>query len=150
MQLPIRHIGSAVDETLEYISDRNKGLIKPLDTGFEKLNDVLLGGLEWNRILTIAALSGGGKSLTLELLKKNIIEKNPDQEFDFLCFDWEMPTTDQIVRNLVSRTDIDVRTLYGIDEILPDASFETLKSLGDELKTHPIYICDNAGSPSDV
>jgi RecA/RadA recombinase len=37
-----------------------------LKTGFKKLDKALLDGIEWNRILTIAALSGGGKSITLE------------------------------------------------------------------------------------
>ncbi len=150
MQLSVRHLGSAVNETLQYISDRNSGAIKPLDTGFPKLNEVLLGGLEWNRILTIAALSGGGKSLTLELLKRNIIERNQEQDFDFLCFDWEMPAVDQVVRNLISRTDIDVQTLYGMEKPISPETMQTLEHISEELKTHPVYICDTTGTPSDV
>lgn len=148
--LPIRHIGAAVDEALEYIDQRNAQEVKPLDTGFDKLNDILLGGLEWGRILTIAALSGGGKSITLEQLKKNIIEKNRDQDFDFLCFDWEMPSTDQIVRNIIGDTDIDVRALYGVDMPLSELMRNKVELSAEKIKGSPVYICDTPGTPQDV
>lgn len=42
----IKHIKDSVGSTVSFIQEKQAGGNKPLDTGFKKLNDSLLGGLE--------------------------------------------------------------------------------------------------------
>jgi hypothetical protein len=42
----IKQIKDSVNSTLSFIKEKQAGGNKPLDTGFEKLNASLLGGLE--------------------------------------------------------------------------------------------------------
>jgi hypothetical protein len=44
--LPINHISSQTSQAKEYIEDRALGKAPILDTGFNKLNSILLGGFE--------------------------------------------------------------------------------------------------------
>lgn len=42
----IKHIKDSVGSTVSFIKEKQAGGNKPLNTGFQKLNDSLLGGLE--------------------------------------------------------------------------------------------------------
>lgn len=60
--LPIKGIDEVVVETKQYIEDRMSGKEKSLKTGSHKLNSHLMNGFDWGRIITVAGLSGSGKS----------------------------------------------------------------------------------------
>lgn len=56
--LPVAHYSKKIDDAKVFIKKRMKGEAPSLKTSFKKLNDALFEGLEWNRIITIAGLSG--------------------------------------------------------------------------------------------
>lgn len=63
--LTIRPISEVVDEAKVYIDKRRTGLEKSLKVSSNKVNNTFMGGLDWNRIITIAGLPGSGKSTLL-------------------------------------------------------------------------------------
>jgi hypothetical protein len=95
-------------------------------------------------------MSGGGKSITLEMLKRNLILLNEDQEFDVLSFDMEMPSKDQVVRNISALTKTDTETLYSVERPLENLEMSKVDKAIDELNKMPVYIVDMAGSVDEI
>lgn len=60
--LQFRNISEVVEETREYIQDRRDGKQQSLRVKSKKVNDTFMDGFDWNRIITVAGLSGAGKS----------------------------------------------------------------------------------------
>lgn len=46
MTLPVKSISSVADKAFQFMQARSNGTEKSLNTGFEKLNDNLMDGLE--------------------------------------------------------------------------------------------------------
>jgi hypothetical protein len=44
--LPVKHIATAVEETIDYINKRRKGELTSLKTSLPKFNNALLNGVE--------------------------------------------------------------------------------------------------------
>lgn len=79
-----------VAQNRKYVEDRRKGLIKSLKTKYPKLNSFLMGGLEFNTILCISALSGGGKSALSKTIRDSLADLNKDQRFKQYIFNMEI------------------------------------------------------------
>lgn len=145
-----RHISDAVKETLQYIEARKNNQQTPLYTSKKKLNKAI-DGFSWGRIYTLAGLSGSGKSLTIEEIKRDLIDYNKEQEFDILSFEFEMLAIDQIARNLSGKIQKSVSTLFSANkEFLSDEEFDKVKEISQELEHYPIYYVDEVGTTSDV
>lgn len=145
-----KHISKSVDQSYEIYDDRREGRIKSLSTGKRKLDEATMNGLEWWRMLTIAGMSGAGKSTTIEELKYNLIKHNPNEKFDILSFELEMLSTDQIGRRISGRTGYTIKDLYSINQKLSDEMMSNIRSVGEELKTYPIYYVDYAGTVEQI
>ena len=98
--LKIKHIAESAEESVKYIDDRRKGLIKSLKTPWKKYNNAACGGLEWNTVHTIAGLSGSGKTAMLNQLETELFQLNPEEKFDVLNFSFEMLSRNQVIRKL--------------------------------------------------
>jgi GTPase SAR1 family protein len=139
-----KHISTAVDDFLKYTEGRKMGKIKSLKTGWSKLDKVFLDGLDWNRIVTIAGMSGSGKSMMLEQLKKNLIDENPDVPFEVLSFEFEMMPQDQIARSVSGTVGLSTKELYSTPAPLDDATFEDVVQVAAKLRDRPIFYIDEA------
>lgn len=148
--LPVKSIHSITDNAFNYLEEKAQGLRDPLKTGNAKLDKALLGGLEWYRILTLAALSGGGKSITLEKLKRELVRCNPNSKFDILSFDWEMPDVDQVNRNLSGMLQKDLKWLCSVESRRSKEDLEKIKDAIHKIRNNPIYIVDRAGTVQEV
>jgi len=148
--MKIKHISEVIDNALEYIDDRRKGKSQPLYTSKTKLNNAI-DGFYWSRIYTLAGLSASGKSITLEELKRDLIDFNPKEKFDILSFEFEMSAVDQITRNLSGKLSKSMSTIYSANkEFLSEDDFNNVKTASDSLKKYPIYYVDNSGTVSDI
>lgn len=143
-------ISEAVDSALRYIEGRKKGDIKSMKTSFEKLNNSLLGGVEWNRIFTIGGLSGSGKSVALEQIRRDFSDLNPNENFEILSFEFEMLSRDQVTRSLSAKLQISTKDIYSGEVPLEDKTFNLLKEKGEEMKKYPIFYVDTIGSVDEI
>ena len=82
--LKYKHISESTQEIVEYIDSRRKGEEQSLKTRWEKLNRSTMGGLDWNVIMTIAGMSGSGKSSIANDMETSLFDCNPDQNFSVL------------------------------------------------------------------
>lgn len=149
-KLPYRHISYAADRTIDYIEGRRSGRIKSLKVSHKKLNRVTLAGFEWGRIITLAGLSGSGKSMIVEQWKRDFVDLNKDQDFVILSFEFEMLATDQIARNLSGKLEISTKKLFGAEDPLSDTELETIRVTAKSLGEYPIYYIDKIGTVEEI
>jgi len=150
--LDFRHISYAGQQALEYIDGRRKGLIKSLKTSHEKLNKRTLGGFEWNKIITLAGLSGSGKSMILEQWKRDFVDLNPEQDFEILSFEFEMLGRDQVARSVSGKMNVTTKYLFsGDDHNITDEEYNQIQEIiVKTINRYPIYYVDEIGSVDEV
>ncbi len=150
MKLPVRHISHAVNTAISYIEGRRSGNIRSLQTSFKKLNRYLLDGIEWNKIFTIGGMSGSGKSILCEQLKRDILSLNRDEKIKVLSFEYEMPSYEQVTRNISGYLNLSVRDLYSAEDKLSGETFDNAKRVGGTISNQPIYNVDAVGDVDDM
>jgi replicative DNA helicase len=90
---------------------KREGKLPALMSAWPKFNDAFCDGLEWRTITVVGARPGTGKTLFMEQLVSDIIEKNPDQEFRVLKFQMEMVDETSAIRKFSLITGADYNTL---------------------------------------
>ncbi len=95
-----KDINQVIEETLEYIKGRMQGSIKSLRTGYDKLDSVLIDGIEWNSTITIGGRPSVGKSTYADCLIDGAFAINPLGDFDLMDFNWELSSRVILLRRL--------------------------------------------------
>jgi len=147
--LTYRHISHAVNTSIGYIEGRRNGTIKSLQTSFPKLNRSLLDGIEWNKIFTIGGMSGSGKSILCEQLKRDIVNLN-DESIKILSFEYEMPSYEQVSRNISGALNLSVKKLYSAEERITNEELGRIKEAAKHISKFPVYCVDDVGSVDDM
>ena len=75
--LPYLSLEEAARKELRYIKGRMTNEIKSIKTPWKKFNKAGMNGLEWGSIVTIAGMSGSGKTAILNELETGLFELNP-------------------------------------------------------------------------
>lgn len=129
-QHSLKTYNSAKLEALNFIKGRRDGTIRSLVTPWKKYNEAHLDGLELQKIITIAGMSSSGKSLIAGMLEGSLHELNPLEDFAILSFNFEMPSMQIIIRDIIARTGISNRELLSAEGIqIPEGKFEIVKLL---------------------
>jgi len=137
-----RHISEVANKTIQFIKARKDGTDKSLRTRWSKFNKVTMGGIEPNTVMTIAGISGAGKSAIGNMLETDVIDLNREEDIIVLSFSFEMLSERQVGRRLSSKMHISTRKLYSADEPLSDTTFNFAIAKAQELKEYPIYYVD--------
>ena len=143
-------IDRAIDQELKYIEGRKSGEIVSLKTPWSKYNQASLGGLEWQSIHLIAGMSGGGKTAIISQLEEGLIRLNPNEKFDILNFNFEMLARKLVGRKISGLTNLSVRDLYSVDDILTDEQLEAIKAHMKEMRGKPIFYCGIPGTIDEM
>lgn len=142
----IRTMEEAVNATKSFITDMRSRKIKPLKTGWAKLNDSLMNGIDWWRIATVAGTPGAGKSSWLSQFRRDIIRLNRDQKFEILSFELEMRMEDQLTRDLSAITGLGLKDIYSKDTPISDDDYDKICRSLNEMKSSPVYFIEEANS----
>ncbi len=148
--LAIEHYSVKIEKAKEFIKGRMEGKFKSLKTSLKKFNAATFDGLEWNRIITIAGLSGVGKSIGSSQLKRDLVDCNPDEKFDILAFEMEMSGIDQVTRDISSKVEMSTKKIYSAGEKLSQAEYDLISETGDKMKYYPIYVIDEVGTVDQI
>jgi len=145
-------IGQAARQAAKYIADRRSGKIKSLKTPWQKFNDVGLGGLEWQNIITVAGPSGGGKTAILNELETALIELNPEEEFEILSFNFEMLAKNLISRKLSKKLDLSTKQLHSgeKDYKLSNKEYDDAIDECKRLSEYKIHYVDIPGNVDQI
>ena len=153
-KLEYKHIEQSTQEILQYIDNRRKGTVKSLKTRWHKFNRQCMGGIEPNIIMTVAGISGSGKSAFANSLETDLFELNPNEDFVVLSFSFEMISSRQVGRKLSYRLKKTTSELYsGLDDVkanLSDSDYEQVVKQAEEIKHYPVYYVDRPGNVEEI
>ena len=151
MILTYKHIKEPTNEILRYIDDRRSGAIKSLKTRWNKLNKQLLGGLEPGTLITVAGISGSGKSAFVNELECDLIDLNPNIPVIVLNFTLEMKSSRQVGRKLSYKMKRTTQELYNAgDRVLTEEDMTEMRNLSRQIDRYPIYYVDRPGTVDDI
>ena len=146
----IRSMSQVTKEAVEYIAGRRDKSIVSLKTRWNKFNRQCMGGIEPNTVLTMAGISGSGKSSWANELTPDLIDLNPDEDIIILNFSLEMVGFRQVGRTLSNKLRRTTSTLYSSETSLDDDMFRKVINVSNQLKEYPIYFVDDPCTPMQV
>lgn len=146
----VRPMSVVAQEAINYIAGRREHSISSLKTRWKKFNKQCMGGIEPNTVITIAGISGSGKSSFANLIQTDLIDLNPDEDIIILTFSLEMVGFRQVGRTLSNKLRKTTSTLYSSETDLDDTTFREVVHVSNKLKEYPIYFVDNPGTPTQV
>jgi len=146
----IRPMREVAQEAINYIEGRREHNIVSLKTRWEKFNRQCMGGIEPNIVMTIAGISGSGKSSFANLIQTDLIDLNPNEDIVILTFSLEMVGFRQVGRTLSNKLRKTTSTLYSSEMSLDDETFRKVVIVSNQLKEYPIYFVDEPGTPMQV
>jgi len=143
----VRPMSIVAQETINYIRGRKERNIISLKTRWAKFNKQCMGGIEPNIVMTIAGISGSGKSSFANLLSTDIIDLNPTEDVIILNFSLEMVGFRQVGRTLSNKLRKTTSTLYSSETSLDDTTMGQIVKVCNQLKEYPIYFVDSPTTP---
>lgn len=143
-------IAEAAEESVRYIESRKNHTIIPLKTRWEKFNRVCCGGIEPNMIITIAGISGSGKSALANMIESDLIDLNPTQEVVILDFSFEMVSFRSVTRKLSHKLRKTTSELYSSSSDLPDNEMLAVKEEAAKIANYNIYYVDTPGTVEEI
>ena len=146
----VRPMSVVAQEAINYIKGRREHNIVSLKTRWAKFNKQCMGGIEPNIVMTIAGISGSGKSSFANLLMTDIIDLNPTEDMIILNFSLEMVAFRQVGRTLSNKLRKTTSTLYSSETDLDDATVGQVVKVCNQLKEYPIYFVDSPTTPMQV
>ena len=146
----VRPMSVVAQEAINYIKGRREHNIVSLKTRWVKFNKQCMGGIEPNTVITIAGISGSGKSSFANLLQTDIIDLNPTEDIIVLNFSLEMVGFRQVGRTLSNKLRKTTSTLYSSETDLDDATMGQVVTVCNQLKAYPIYFVDSPTTPMQV
>lgn len=112
--MPIKTSKEEIDSAVREIVNFQKGLIRPIKTRRDHLNDNLLGGIYPNMVISIGGLAGSGKSWNAQEIEEDIFNPvlNPHHEkLRLVRCNFEMIPRDILIRRIVKGTGLDIDEL---------------------------------------
>lgn len=135
-----KHISEIAKETDKYIDDRRKGLIKSCKTGYRKLDNVLLDGIEYGSMLVIGGRPGIGKTAYSSCLLRGILKNNDISDLAILDFNWEMSAKVLLLRDLSADSNMSYKDIISAGgNKVSDESYAFYKKTLEEYSKLPIY-----------
>ena len=83
-------------------------------------------------------------------MRRDFLELNVDQNFEFLSFEFEMRMEDQLARDLSATTGIEMKDIYSANEALEDEAYEKICEDLDKVSLLPIFYVDKVGSALEI
>jgi replicative DNA helicase len=114
-----------------------------------------MNGIEWGSIITVAGMSGSGKTAILNELETGLFEKNPDEKFAVLSFNFEMAARRLIGRKISKAMNFTVKQMYNADLEQPHRNFtidnynQAVKFL-QTIKNVPVSYVDIPGTVREI
>jgi replicative DNA helicase len=143
------HVSKSVNITKSYLQKRKAGLLQSAKTCSKALDDVLLNGIPYYTIVTIAGSSGSGKSTFVESIKYSILDEDPTVVT--LDIQLDMDLKSNILRRISKKTGIPYTKLILKDDIpLPEEETKLVEEELTKLSKYPIYTAEGAITVDDI
>ena len=149
-RVPIKHISAAIRTAAQEVKENReaaaKGIQRALKCRWPKINNILLGGWTFRNQYAICGASGSGKSYYLNLLYQDFCNQALNQKyphkFIILHFNFEMASSDEVLRTTSTMSSLSYRKLISTDTPLGDGDYQKALEAMDKLKHAPIYFVE--------
>lgn len=153
--LEIKSFSVVAKEELNYIKDRKSGKIKSLKTSLSNFNNALMNGVSIGDIVTIAGMSGSGKTMILNMLEEDFFNLNPDMDIAVLNFNFEMQGRRLVGRKISRKFQKPLKSIYSANTDNPSSNISDkgIDAISNYLKTNkdrPVYYCEVTGTVDQV
>ena len=153
--LPMMTLEDAARKELRYIKGRMKGDIKSLKTPWKKFDKAGMDGIEWGSIITVAGMSGSGKTAILNELESGLFHLNPKENFAVLSFNFEMIARRLVGRKISKNLKMTTTQIYNADTENPKKNInkETYQRAVDyatSIKNVPLWYVDIPGTVQEI
>lgn len=152
--LPVTGTKEAISKARKEISLARSGTPVFLKSRLTKVNNALIGGFRFRHIYMFAGASGSGKSYFLNQLRNDFLDPklngNFPHPFKILCFNFEMPTEDELVRTVSSKLNMNYADIMSAYTPLDESTFDKVI---DELEAldHPdVHFVETSGNRMEV
>ena len=148
--LPITTVERAVEaaklDVKEGIRYHDTGEQPGLYTRWDNINKRLLNGFRFGNIYLIAGPSGHGKSYVLNMMLSDFCNKdingNFKKPFKVLHFNFEMSSSDEVLRTLSNSTKISYSDLLSSERRLTDTEYQDVEEKLEKIKDHEVYFVE--------
>jgi len=134
-------IDEAREQAIQNISDAAVGNRIVFPSGYDKLDDTLMGGFTPGKLYTIGARPSVGKSLFSNELLFGIMEnaKKHNKKVIALYWTFEMSAADQIIRMIVKEVQLGMHDLYSIKTPLSNNTIQLIIDKTKRYKDYDVY-----------
>ena len=153
--LPFIPIKDAARQELRYIKGRLDGHIKSLKTPWSSFNKAGMDGVEWGSIITVAGMSGSGKTAILNELETGLFQMNPNEKFAVLSFNFEMIARRLVGRKISKGLSKTVKQLYSADLIqkeknITEDEYSKAVNFTKDIVDAPVWYVDIPGTVQEI
>lgn len=139
----LKSIGEAIDEVEKYIEGRMNGTITSLHTGFKKLDLAMIDGIEWNSTVTLGGRPSVGKSAVSDCIVDGAFKSNPQDDFLFLDFNWELSSRVTLLRRISANMHKSYKGVISAEGTITKQEFQDIcKFLREYYGVLPITFCE--------
>lgn len=138
----IKPSSQVINEAKLKIESIQKGVERPIKVRYSHFNDNLLGGIYSQTIVTIGALSGGGKTTILKHIETDMFNKtlNPNcDNYVLLKCNYEMTSVNLVMRQLKDNIKKPMRDIYN-GNLSPQEKETFEKTFHEESNPNIFYI----------
>ena len=145
----------AARKELRYIKGRMDNQIKSLKTPWKKFDKAGMNGIEWGSIITIAGMSGSGKTAILNELESGLFQLNPHENFAVLSFNFEMVARRLVGRKISKKLQMTTTQIYNADVEQPDKNikqntYQRAVDYAKSIKGMPLWYVDIPGTVQEI
>jgi replicative DNA helicase len=153
--LPMMSLEEAARKELRYIKGRMDNNIKSLKTPWKKFDKAGMNGIEWGSIITIAGMSGSGKTAILNELESGLFTINPQENFAVLSFNFEMLARRLVGRKISKKLKMTTTQIYNADVEAPDKNikqntYQQAVNYAQSIKDLPLWYVDIPGTVQEI
>ncbi len=148
-------VEEAARTELRYIKGRMDGKIKSLKTPWKKFDKAGMNGIEWGTIITLAGMSGSGKTAILNELESGLFHLNPKENFAVLSFNFEMIARRLIGRKISKKLQRTTTQIYNADTEQTDRNineeiYQKAVDYTKSIKDMPLWYVDIPGTVQEI
>lgn len=145
----------AARQELRYMRGRMSGEVKSLKTPWKKFDKAGMNGIEWGSIITIAGMSGSGKTAILNELESGLFSLNPTENFAVLSFNFEMIARRLVGRKISKKLQRTTTQLYNADVDNPNTNinedvYKQAVDYAQGIKDTPLWYVDIPGTVQEI
>jgi replicative DNA helicase len=132
----------AYQEALDYMQGRQQGRITSLRTPWNKFNDAVADGIEWNSTTVIAGRPASGKTLIKDQIVREAYALNPKETFRILEFQFEMVGRVSAMRSFCSHVSKSYKYLCSAEGKITQEDLVKCFTYAKKVTDYPIDVVD--------